>query len=82
MEEPCVCRCGEVFELGDGYESREGNTVICVKCSNEEDEEAEREEEISDLLNALEEAESTVKHCKDELKKLGYKIPEKEEVSP
>ena len=33
-EEPCVCDCGEVFELQDGVGCDKCNKVYCENCVN------------------------------------------------
>lgn len=32
MEQPCVCSCGDVFELDDGNACSECDVVHCEKC--------------------------------------------------
>jgi hypothetical protein len=76
MEMPCACqKCGEWFDLNDGYGSKKWfpNTVICEDCHKIEEEEIERDEEIEDLLDNISDAEYTIKHGKERLKELGYK---------
>lgn len=76
MEMPCPCqKCGNWFDLNDGHGSKKWfpNTVICEDCSQIEDEEIERDEEIEDLLNTISDAEYTIKDAKERLKELCYK---------
>ncbi|MBO9657516.1 MAG: hypothetical protein J7527_01700 [Chitinophagaceae bacterium] len=51
MEMPCVCDCGKVFDLNDGYGSLEyGNkTVICKSCHASQEERERLREQIKDL---------------------------------
>ena len=51
------------------------NTIICQKCGDEEEKEIEREEEIEDLKNQIDDAEITIKDCRSRLSELGYEIP-------
>ena len=77
MDMPTPCsKCGEWFDLNDGYGSKKWfpNTVICNSCHEEEEEEIERDEEIEELKNDLSDAEWTVKNCKERLAVLGVKV--------
>jgi len=84
MEMPTRCvKCGEIFELLDGLTSekwfppRNGTgTVICAPCGNEEREEIERDEEISELKEEIEEAAYTLKSSRDRLIELGVPTPD------
>lgn len=73
MEMPVPCqKCGEWFDLNDGYGSEKWypNTVICESCHNEEEQEIEVDEEIEDLKNAIADAEFTIKESKQRLSEL------------
>lgn len=62
MEAPCMCRCGNWFDLDDGCRSeRFKNELICEECSKTEEEEIERQEEIDELIEGLSEAEWTIR---------------------
>lgn len=77
MEAPCMCRCGNWFDLDDGCSDLDNSkTLICQECSDAQEAEAEKQEDIDDLKSSLEDAEWTVKDCKEQLKKLGVKIDE------
>lgn len=74
MEMPCPCqKCGEWFDLNDGCRSDKWypNTVICETCGREEEKEIERDEEIQELKEAINDAEYTIKDSKERLKELG-----------
>jgi uncharacterized Zn finger protein (UPF0148 family) len=80
MPTPCV-KCGEVFELLDGLTSekwfpeRNGRgTIICEPCGREEREEIERDEEISELKEQIDEAEYVVRSARDRLVELGERV--------
>ena len=38
-EMPCLCNCGEWFDLNDGFQSQinKGNSVICPQCHKDEE---------------------------------------------
>ncbi len=77
MDMPCPCqKCGEWFDLNDGRGSQKWypNTVICEKCAEEEEKEIERDEEITDLRNAISDAEITIRDSVSRLKELGADI--------
>ena len=74
MEMPTPCqRCGNWFDLNDGYRSDKWypNTVICKTCHEEEEKEIEMDEEIQDLKNQYADALFTIKECKRQLKEFG-----------
>ena len=73
MECPCPCeKCGEWFDLHDGIRSEKWfpDTVICEDCGRREQEEIERDEEISSLKEQIEEAEYTLKSARARLAEL------------
>jgi hypothetical protein len=77
MEMPCRCDCGKWFDLNDGYTSeRQKNKVICGACGETEEKEIEREDEIAELKEVLENAEVDIKNAKAALKKLGVESPD------
>jgi hypothetical protein len=73
MDMPCLCDCGEWFDLLEGNSSLHSNKVICDTCSQTEEEEKEREEEIDNLRNTISDAEIDIKNAKERLKELGAK---------
>ena len=78
MEMPCPCqKCGKWFDLNDGYGSEKWfpNTVVCKTCHREEEKEIERDEEIQDLKQELDDAVYTVNNCKKRLKEFGIDVP-------
>jgi hypothetical protein len=36
MDMPCMCDCGNWFDLNDGYNSRHSNKIICRECKERE----------------------------------------------
>ena len=36
MEAPCMCDCGNWFDLEDGYGSKNSSKVICRECKDAE----------------------------------------------
>lgn len=71
MEMPCMCRCGEWFDLDEGNTSSKDNkTLICDTCYQEEESENERREQIEDLTSLIEDAVYTIKDCKKQLAEL------------
>lgn len=40
---PCLCDCGNWFDLHDGYGSKYSNKVICEECHQDEEEEFDTE---------------------------------------
>lgn len=78
MEMPCPCqKCGEWFDLVDGYGSKKWfpKIVICERCHDEEEKEIEREEEIRDLKSQIDEAEFTIKEARARLAELDLAVP-------
>lgn len=74
MEMPTPCqRCGEIFDLHDGYTSVRWypNTVICNDCGWIEESEIEKDEEIVDLKLKLENALFDAKSALEELHEIG-----------
>lgn len=74
MEMPTPCqKCGEIFDLLDGYDSEKWypNTTICASCFKKEEKEIEVDEEISELKESLADAEYTIKDCTKRLIELG-----------
>lgn len=74
MDMPCPCQhCGKWFDLTDGHGSEKWypNTVICPKCGKEEEIEIERDEEISELKNQIQDAVYTIEDAQRRLKELG-----------
>ena len=49
MEMPCVCNCGEIFDLNDGYGSTKDNSVVCINCHKKQERVKELEFEIMAL---------------------------------
>ena len=47
VEMPCLCKCGEWFDLNDGFRpiTGGGGNLVCPACHREEVEEAEKLEE-------------------------------------
>ena len=43
---PCMCECGEWFDLNDGYRDRDTNKVVCRECHKIN----KNAEELEDLL--------------------------------
>jgi len=78
MEMPCLCDCGKWFDLNDGVGSyKNTNSIVCQSCGEIEEAEAERNNEIVDLLYSLADAEFTIKEVNERLKELNYD-PEKD----
>ena len=74
MEMPTPCqKCGNWFDLHDGYGSDKWypNTVICSDCHNDEQLEIERDEEIEELRNQIDEAKETISCSIERLAELG-----------
>lgn len=74
MEMPVPCKhCGKWFDLNDGHGSVKWypNTVICPKCGREEEAENERDEEILELKDQIQDAVYTIEDAKERLKVLG-----------
>lgn len=73
MEMPCPCqKCGEWFDLNDGFGSRKWyrGTVICKSCHNDEVDEIEADEEEEDLIDNIENGVN-VRDSKAKLKQMG-----------
>ena len=72
MEAPCLCDCGEWFDLDDGRQSpRFGcNTLMCEDCYHKQVQEKEIEDEIIDLENEIQDLESGLLWAKERLRQL------------
>ena len=78
MEMPTPCqKCSKIFDLNDGHGSKKWfpNTVICCKCSAEEDLEIETDEEIETLKGTIDDAKITIQDSRVRLEELGIKVP-------
>lgn len=74
MEMPTPCKkCGEWFDLHDGYGSKKWfpKTTICETCHEEEEDEITIDEEIEELKETISEAQDTISTAKEKLKELG-----------
>lgn len=77
MECPTPCeKCGDVFELEDGFRSEKWfeNIIICPECHKQEDEEIQIDAEVEQLREDLSEAQHTVKYATERLLELGEKV--------
>jgi hypothetical protein len=86
---PCLCQhCGEIFDLHDGSASEKWylNIVICEKCGDLEDREVETNNELSEIIEELENALYTASEKYPELDELLEKREEmgvvKERILP
>lgn len=72
LEMPTPCEeCGEVFDLHDGHRHPSRNIVICAECANRLQQEADREEEIENLKEEIQEAQWTIENARKRLAELG-----------
>lgn len=74
MEMPTPCqKCGEWFDLHDGYGSKKWfpKTTICEECHELEEDEIDKDEEISQLQETIDDAKVTILEAKLRLKELG-----------
>jgi hypothetical protein len=72
MEMPVQCDCGKWMELNDSWPSAHQlqvgvNVTACNGCREKEEAENERQEEIEDLQNTIDDAEYTLKVAKERL---------------
>ncbi len=83
MECPCPCEvCGEWFELNEGLASERlttasGHTIICESCGYKERDEIERETEIADLKEGIENAKYEIKSARERIAELESTVEEK-----
>lgn len=77
MEMPCMCDCGNWLELNDGRSSKHSNKLVCPECFKREQEEAAFEQEVSDLSDAVSDAEHTIQESKKRLVELGVFLEKK-----
>lgn len=76
MEMPTPCKCGEWFDLHDGYPSRTCSQTICEECYDLEIEIEDLKEEIEDLESWIADRENVrenkklLKQAKAKLEKL------------
>lgn len=69
MPTPCQ-KCGETFDLTDGYPSKKWypNTVICVSCHDKEAFEIGYDEEVENLKEEIDELEDGISSCREAIK--------------
>lgn len=68
MEMPCVCDCGNWFDLHDGYPSElKTNQVICQECGQKEEEWLDREQEIEVLQDDIDRFESEIEEAQENI---------------
>jgi len=78
MEEPTPCqKCNEIFDLTGGYESVKWfpKTVICNECHTVESAEIEKDEEIQELRELIEDTEATIKDVRKRAFDLDLNVP-------
>jgi hypothetical protein len=63
---PCVCNCGHVFDLHDGYASSKSNITLCEDCHRKE----EIAEEILTLEEQNQDLESDLKFNRNRIEEL------------
>ena len=84
MEMPCLCDCGEWFDLNDGRTSPYRDVVVCRDCYDRQCERKELEDQIEelqlDLDNGAEYTISNRRMYKKELKELKEKLKEYENI--
>lgn len=81
MEMPCPCqKCGEWFDLQEGRPSNKWfpNTVICAACEKVEAQEIERDEEIEEMTEQLQNAIYDLKEAQKRLTKVNHPWDENE----
>lgn len=78
MPTPCQ-KCNQIFDLNDGTGSVKWfpNTVICINCGSEEEKEIERDQEIEELKQQIDDANYTIKEARHRLIELGLCVPTK-----
>ncbi len=76
MPTPCQ-KCGGTFDLNDGIPSSKWfpDTVICENCGSEEEKEIERDEEVEELRETIENAEFDIEQSKKRLVEMGIPFP-------
>lgn len=68
---PTPCRkCGETFDLTDGYPSEKWcpNTVICSGCHYNEELEIKHDEQVENLKDEIVELEDEISSCREAIK--------------
>lgn len=76
MEMPVKCRCGEWFDLHDGFSCKWKNETVCESCHELQTEIEDLKEEIMDMENDIandiqkRDNKRRLKLAKEELKKL------------
>lgn len=79
MEMPTLCqRCGEWFDLNDGYGSKKWypGIIICESCHHIEEKEIELEEDIEETEELIEDAKHTIRYYTPALEKMKQKLKE------
>lgn len=69
LDKPTTCACcGELFDLMDGEWYKKN--IICPKCCKEKKSEIDIEDEMEELYQIIQDAESTILDAKIRLKEL------------
>lgn len=75
FEMPCPCeKCGVIFELDEG--TSHAGTIYCNECGNKLNAIEEKETEITDAKDALENAKTDVIFWQTEVEKLEKELEE------
>lgn len=74
MDMPCMCECGNWFDLNDGYRKRNSNIVVCERCHEKDEQEEEIENEIEDLENQMDSGDIGKREGKRRIKELKEKL--------
>ena len=74
MEMPCKCRCGKWFDLNDGITDPKSNEVLCEKCGEREEEIYDLEEEIENCKGAIEGHKADLEYEEKRLVELEEKL--------
>jgi hypothetical protein len=69
MEMPCLCDCGEWFDLNDGYSIRGSNKVVCYECHKADKKAEENAEALYMIGTDLDEGHITFSQAKTMIKK-------------
>jgi hypothetical protein len=74
MEMPCMCDCGNWFDLNDGWPSKHGSKTVCENCHDSEEEVECLENEIDAVKEAMDDKIISKRVGTSQLRELNKKL--------
>lgn len=73
MDMPCMCSCGNWFDLNDGYADGNSSNVVCKDCHNETEDWEDFQNALYDLNIQIDNGEIGKREGKRQIKELTNK---------